>query len=733
MRSRGGKGKGAWVALTLVAVLAASVPCRAEADRSVLESSRRATGFVLTEFKNVISMGTGFCIDTSGLFITNNHVISDNGAYGRISVVLAPGTPGARVLSATVVKADPNMDLALLRVDRATNLHTVDLAGTGRMGRLRETQEVMALGYPFGLKLAAGGAAPEVSVSTGKITALRHEGAQLAVIQFDGSINHGNSGGPLLDKYGNVIGVVTAIIPDKQINFAIPVSSVRALLAEAGIVIAPAALTEPEIGQQLVNSLIAPPKGRRAVPESSLQQSSLKLARDLFASAYANKTRTGQENLVYQLLDEAQTEKDDPTSRYVLLNEAKETAIRVGDFSAAILAAGELIDNYDLPPMEVMGELLKKIGPRLAGQDAADGATVSMLLVEAFAKQQAFAEARKWIPSTRAIAYASHNSKVIAGVAEGVARIEFDVAQSDEAQAAMAKLKTNPHDAAANLAVGQYQCFVCGDFAAGCAFLAKGNDPALKRPADAELTKPTTPEDQKACGDLWWDQSIVQSKVHAVAYGCKARAIYWYRKALPKLTGLVKREIELRVGESDSDPGPAVASLPGRGKLGLTNHTDASEAQTVIDAVTARYPQTIPDKASLELVKVHDAHEFRCNGGAGPHDVPDTYSGQAVGGKVGGQPMLWGIYEHWDAGHYLIVYRVQALSDIPEKDVCFLDVCTGGRTISGHHPAASEFTPGKWSCMPIQLNLDSAKELEFRLWPQNHSIVLDRVYVFRLH
>ena len=193
---------------------------------------------------------------------------------------------------------------------------------------------------------------------------------------------------------------------------------------------------------------------------------------------------------------------------------------------------------------------------------------------------------------------------------------------------------------------------------------------------------------------------------------------------------LAAESIGLDSGSSAKPPQAPAAS--DEKPLEVTNQTDAPEAQAVIDAVAARYPQSLPASGSIDLVKVHDASEFRRNGGAGEHDLDGAYGGQAVGGRAGGRPMLWGVHEEWPAGQYLIVYRLQALSDVTGEQACFLDVCTGGRTLAGQHPDASEFTAGKWSCIPVQLNLKKPQNLEFRLWAQSNGIVMDRVYVFQV-
>ena len=93
----------------------------------------------------------------------------------------------------------------------------------------------------------------------------------------------------------------------------------------------------------------------------------------------------------------------------------------------------------------------------------------------------------------------------------------------------------------------------------------------------------------------------------------------------------------------------------------------------------------------------------------------------------------WGIYEAWEPGQYLIVYRVQLLSNASGENVCFLDVCTNGNTIAHRRPHASEFKPNDWQAMPVVLTLPRPTTIEYRLWPHGHGIALDRLYVFQLH
>ncbi len=141
------------------------------------------------------SLGSGFIIDESGYIITNNHVI-DNAE--KIMVILFDDTS----FEATVVGKDPKTDVALLKIDpKKTNLKAVKF---GDSNKLRVGDWVMAIGNPFGF----GG-----TVTAGIVSARGRNlsGSYDDYIQTDASINRGNSGGPLFDMKGNVVGINTAI------------------------------------------------------------------------------------------------------------------------------------------------------------------------------------------------------------------------------------------------------------------------------------------------------------------------------------------------------------------------------------------------------------------------------------------------------------------------------------------------------------------------------------------
>jgi hypothetical protein len=127
--------------------------------------------------------------------------------------------------------------------------------------------EVAAFGYPFGKDLAVNKSQyPNITISLGHITSLRKDGGVLKKIQLDASLNPGNSGGPVIDARGQVIGIVVSGITGTGINFAIPVNALYALLDRPLIFLSPTDIPlekqreEREFTIQIVT--LRPPKGR---------------------------------------------------------------------------------------------------------------------------------------------------------------------------------------------------------------------------------------------------------------------------------------------------------------------------------------------------------------------------------------------------------------------------------------------------------------------------------------
>ena len=170
------------------------------------------------------AVGSGFVFDRRGHVVTNEHVVS---GAGTVSVELLDGTR----YRAEVVGTDPSTDLAVIRVNApASKLQPLQL---GDSSEVRVGDPVVAIGSPFGL---AG------TVTSGIVSALHRQMTapnQFTIndsIQTDAAINHGNSGGPLLDMQGRVFGVNAQIESESGgndgVGFAIPSNTVRAIVTQ---------------------------------------------------------------------------------------------------------------------------------------------------------------------------------------------------------------------------------------------------------------------------------------------------------------------------------------------------------------------------------------------------------------------------------------------------------------------------------------------------------------------
>ena len=201
-------------------------------DRFVKVASAVADSVVTIEAKSkdAGSQGSGVVIDGQGNIITNNHVIAEAAAKPAdytLTVVFNDGTD----VPATLVGRDPKTDIAVLKVDDTRNLSVAKL---GNSDDLTVGEEVVAAGAPLGLRS---------TVTRGIVSALRrpvsipgeNDGPPTVIdaVQTDASINHGNSGGPLINMNAEVVGINTAgkSLSDSAsgLGFAIPINEARSV------------------------------------------------------------------------------------------------------------------------------------------------------------------------------------------------------------------------------------------------------------------------------------------------------------------------------------------------------------------------------------------------------------------------------------------------------------------------------------------------------------------------
>jgi serine protease Do len=162
-------------------------------------------------------VGSGFIVSQDGYVLTNHHVIDK---AKEVDIELYDG----RTLPAKIVGKDRRTDLALLKIDAGDSLPVLPL---GDSDQVQIGELVLAVGSPFGL---------EHTVTVGVVSRKGHGFGRFGFfddyIQTDALISPGNSGGPLVNIQGEVVGINTAIIPRQRIGFAIPINLVKSVLPQ---------------------------------------------------------------------------------------------------------------------------------------------------------------------------------------------------------------------------------------------------------------------------------------------------------------------------------------------------------------------------------------------------------------------------------------------------------------------------------------------------------------------
>lgn len=232
-----------------LALIASASDSTGEGPKDFLENATKATVYIKVDRtyrgQVVPAHGSGFFVDPRGFILTNWHVVAPQvevkyegraaevaTAVGQIQVVVGSGTAGERTMPAKVVALDRTWDLALLWVQMLAPA-VLPLAETSP----ELADDVWVLGYPFGALLASNKGNPEVSVTAGKVTAIRHnERREKAFLQFDAAAGPGSSGGPVMNKAGQVVGVVArGVLYGGRLpvgtNAAVPLELVREFIS----------------------------------------------------------------------------------------------------------------------------------------------------------------------------------------------------------------------------------------------------------------------------------------------------------------------------------------------------------------------------------------------------------------------------------------------------------------------------------------------------------------------
>jgi Trypsin-like peptidase domain len=203
-------------------------PANAELAAEVVRKVKEATVHLrVTLADGAVDQGSGFFALEPGLILTNAHVVgmlhADHPPPRTIEVIQNSGTGDEKKHQAELLGLDRQSDLAVLRVKSAGLPAALEVKSARY---LRETQRVWVVGFPLGDRLGK-----EITVSDSSVSSLRRqENGLLSRVQVNGGMHPGNSGGPVVDAHGNVVGVAVSGFSGTQINFAVPGDYVQLIL-----------------------------------------------------------------------------------------------------------------------------------------------------------------------------------------------------------------------------------------------------------------------------------------------------------------------------------------------------------------------------------------------------------------------------------------------------------------------------------------------------------------------
>ncbi|MEO2036503.1 MAG: prenyltransferase/squalene oxidase repeat-containing protein [Planctomycetaceae bacterium] len=328
-------------------------------------------------------------------------------------------------------------------------------------------------------------------------------------------------------------------------------------------------------------------QAKSPVPGAAELKEAKELIRDVYKDDFAKATSPkGKVELANKLLNEAIQTNDDPTGRFVLLNEARQVAAEAVDPSLAMKAVELIAGHFEIDFRQLQIESLASIAENANfSTQYRITAKAGLKVLKQLIDELDFARAK---PTLEIIVTAAKKANDSDLWQEAQRRQQdFDAISKafSDARPAIEKLKTNDSlDAEANLTVGKFYCFHVRNWEKGIPMLARGGDKLYSEVAAMELEAPKAHQEQVKIGDLWY--KVAESQTGAVRRAVQERAAQWYSTALPKLTGLTAAKIRKRLN-----------TLP-KAATPFNSKTTPSIVKT--SPQTTNPPPTIPAKSDAE-------------------------------------------------------------------------------------------------------------------------------------
>ena len=333
------------------------------------------------------------------------------------------------------------------------------------------------------------------------------------------------------------------------------------------------------------------------------------------------KTSEQRLELSAKLRKQAQDTRDDPATRYVLFQMAYDQAATAGEVSRVLDIIDDMARCFDLSVGEIKLLALTKASQSARGSASANEMLPEVLdaalaAVDDAVAAEDFDSALKLARLSAALAERLKNPQAILAAGKRKGEIEKAKEFARSVAAAKSTLESDPADPKANLLVGRWLCMQKSDWKQGLPLLIKSDDPTWAPLAKDDRAGPKDGEAQYALAERWW--KLAQAESGSARQALQMRAVFWYRQALPGLTGLNRLAAEKQIAAAETTPAASsvkavrAAVQPGNVASSANGAQVSSGESSLIDpSFVGTIHGIVPCEWVVTLDKVYNLREIR--------------------------------------------------------------------------------------------------------------------------
>jgi len=349
---------------------------------------------------------------------------------------------------------------------------------------------------------------------------------------------------------------------------------------------------------------------RLPVPSGAKVQEAESLLKEVLKDDYQKRTALERIALAKRLIQVAGESKADPNLYFASLREARDIAVSAGEIDLAWSACELLSQTFTIDEKEQKTAILMTLSRSgVSGEPALKIVQAGRELLDSFVSESQFEAAVKLLSPLEDLSRRTNDPESIRSFQSRAKEVRAQQTEWARVKPSIDKLKDNPADADAALAVGKYHILSSGDWQKALPVLATCASPALQLAAEKDLTSPSQPEGKADIGDLWW--TAAEKETGLLKSALQQRALTWYQPALEGLASARKVKLEKRVQGALSS-GNSVEGLKSAGLVFWINPAvDVSGmGRELLSAAAPKFVGAVPVVADdgIKAFKLNDTY-----------------------------------------------------------------------------------------------------------------------------